>query len=134
MTTKTSTKDLGTAHTGFHDWYWQRISAVFLLLSIPVLMLLLLLTYNGNISFTQLNTWLTHPISKAASILFLFALLTHVWTGLKVIIEDYVHTTAARVVVLNILLLLLAGFAAYMSYHIWAELSYTWACIPCGGK
>ncbi len=127
-------QDLGTAHTGFHDWYWQRISAVVLLFSIPVLMGILLLTYNGNISFNQLNTWLTHPISKAASILFLFALLTHVWTGLKVIIEDYVHTTAARVILLNILLLLLAGFAAYMSYHIWAELTYTWGCIPCEGK
>ncbi|MDQ7004601.1 MAG: succinate dehydrogenase, hydrophobic membrane anchor protein [Ghiorsea sp.] len=127
-------KDLGTAHTGFHDWYWQRISAVVLLFSIPMLMGILLLTYNGNISFEILNIALTHPISKAASILFLFALLTHMWTGLKVIIEDYIHTTAARVVVLNILLLLLAGFAAYMSYHIWTELSYTWDCIPCGGK
>ncbi len=127
-------KDLGTAGTGFHDWYWQRISAVFLLLTIPVLMGLLLLTYNGNISFHSLNTWLTHPISKTLSNLFLFALLTHIWTGLKVIIEDYVHTTAARTVILNVLLVLLAGFAMYMSYFIWAEISYTFNCIPCGGK
>jgi len=127
-------KDLGTANTGFHDWYWQRISAVFLLFSIPVLMGVLLLTYNGNISFETLNIALTHPISKTLSNLFLFALLIHVWTGLKVIIEDYVHTTAMRVFVLNTLLILLAGFAMYMSYHIWAELVYTFHCIPCGGK
>ena len=126
-------KNLGTAGTGFHDWYWQRISAVFLLFTIPVLMGLLLLTYNGNISFHNLNTWLTHPISKTLSNLFLFFLLIHVWTGLKVIIEDYVHTTAMRVFVLNILLVLLAGFTMYMTYHIWAELTYTFHCIPCGG-
>ena len=129
-----SRKDLGTGGTGFHDWYWQRISAVFLLFTIPMLMGLLLLTYNGNIDFNTLNAWLTHPISKTLSNLFLFALLTHVWTGLKVIIEDYVHTTAARAVVLNSLLILLAGFAMYMSYHIWAEVSHTFNCIPCGGK
>jgi succinate dehydrogenase / fumarate reductase membrane anchor subunit len=125
-------KDLGAAQTGFHDWYWQRISAVVLLLSIPTLMLLLLLTYNGNISFPQLYTWLTHPISKSISTLFLFALLTHIWTGLKVIIEDYIHTTGQRILVLNTLLVGLLGFAAYMTYHIWAELVYTFGCIPCG--
>ena len=125
-------KDLGTAGTGFHDWYWQRISAVFLLLTLPVLMGLLLLTYNGNISFQSLNTWLTHPISKSISTLFLFALLTHIWTGLKVIIEDYIHTTGQRILVLNSLLVGLLGFAAYMTYHIWAELAYTFGCIPCG--
>jgi len=127
-------KDLGTGGTGFHDWYWQRISAVFLLFSIPVLMSVLLLTYNGNISFETLNIALTHPISKTLCNLFLFALLIHIWTGLKVIIEDYVHTTAVRAIVLNMLLVLLAGFAMYMSYHIWAEISYTFNCIPCGGK
>jgi len=127
-------KDLGTAGTGFHDWYWQRISAVFLLLTIPVLMGLVLLTYNGNISFDTLHAWLTHPISKTLSNIFLFALLTHIWTGLKVIIEDYVHTTSGRMVVLNIILVVLMGFAAYMSYHIWAEVSYSFNCIPCGGK
>jgi succinate dehydrogenase / fumarate reductase membrane anchor subunit len=126
-------KDLGTAGTGFHDWYWQRISAVVLLFSIPVLMVLLLLTYNGNISFDSLNAWLTHPISKTFTTLFLLALLTHVWTGLKVIIEDYVHTTSGRIFVLNTLLLGLFGFAFYMTYHIWAELAYTFNCIPCGG-
>ncbi|WP_051938160.1 succinate dehydrogenase, hydrophobic membrane anchor protein [Ghiorsea bivora] len=125
-------KDLGAAQTGFHDWYWQRISAVVLLLSIPALMLLLLLTYNGNIAFSQLYTWLTLPISKSISTLFLFALLTHIWTGLKVIIEDYIHTTGQRIVVLNILFISLLGFAAYMTYHIWAELVYTFGCIPCG--
>jgi len=127
-------KNIGAAGTGFHDWYWQRISAVFLLFSIPVLMGVLLLTYNGNISFETLNIALTHPISKTLSNLFLFALLIHIWTGLKVIIEDYVHSTAMRVFVLNTLLILLAGFAMYMSYHIWAELAYTFNCIPCGGK
>jgi len=61
-------------------------------------------------------------------------LLTHMWTGLKVIIEDYVHTTAGRAIVLNILLALLIGFGMYLRYHIWAEISYTFSCIPCGGK
>jgi len=121
-------KDLGTAHTGFHDWYWQRISAVILLITIPILIGLLLLTYNENISFEVLNTWLTHPISKTLSTLFLFALLTHIWTGLKVIIEDYVHSTSGRVIVLNILFVALLCFSFYMTYHIWAELAYTFSC------
>lgn len=124
--------NLGAAHTGFHDWYWQRVSAVCLLLGIPVLLVLLLATYNGNIPFNTLNQWLTHPVAKSFSIVFLLALSMHVWTGLKVIIEDYIHTTFGRMIVLNALLIALLGFGFYMSYHIWAELSYPFSCLPCG--
>jgi succinate dehydrogenase / fumarate reductase membrane anchor subunit len=134
MSDSQNKKAMGAAHTGFHDWYWQRVSAVVLLLGMPIMMYVLFAAYNGNIHFNTLNHWLTHPIIKSLSVLFLLALSTHIWTGLKVMIEDYIHTSFARVIVLNALLLGLVGYVLYMIYHIWAELSYVWACTHCGAR
>ncbi len=51
-------------------------------------------------------------------------MLLHMWTGLKVIIEDYVHTTGGRVMVLNGLLACLLLIGLYEINHIWSETSY----------
>ncbi|MDX8387578.1 MAG: succinate dehydrogenase, hydrophobic membrane anchor protein [Ghiorsea sp.] len=122
-------QDLGAAKTGFHDWYWQRISAVVLFILLPVFFILFIAVYTGKIDYPSLNHWLTHPLGKTLSTLFLFALALHMWTGMKVIFEDYVHTAAGRILVLNILLAALILFTVYMTYHIWAEAGYI--CLSC---
>jgi len=124
-------KDLGAAHTGFHDWYWQRISAIALLLLLPSLFALLLAIYTGYIDFFTLNKLVTHPLGKIASTLLVLSLAMHLWTGLKVIIEDYIHSPFQRGILLNILLLCIAVASMYAGYHIWAEVSYNFSCLPC---
>ncbi len=117
-------KELGAANTGFHDWYWQRISAAFLLLSLPGVFITLLGIYTGNIDYPTLHNWLVHPAGKTGFTLIWIAMLLHMWTGLKVIIEDYVHTTGGRVMVLNGLLACLLLIGLYEINHIWSETSY----------
>jgi len=124
-------KELGSAHTGFHDWYWQRISAVILLLTLPVLFGVLMSVYLGKVDFLTLNLWVTHPVAKLFSIILLLTIVLHTWTGLKVIIEDYVHTTGGRVLVLNVVLFVMLMMALYGINHIWAELSYDFSCLVC---
>jgi succinate dehydrogenase / fumarate reductase membrane anchor subunit len=124
-------QDLGAAQTGFHDWYWQRISAVILMVLLPILFVLLFAVYTGKGDFSLLNNMLTHPVGQTLTTLFCFALALHIWTGIKVIFEDYVHTTSGRMFVLNLLLISIVLMTIYMTYHIWADTSYTLLCPPC---
>lgn len=124
-------KDMGAASTGFHDWYFQRISAALLLILLTSMFALLLLVYAGRVDMHTLHLWLTHPAGKIISSVLVLTLMVHVWTGLKVIIEDYIHKSGQRMVILNLLLLGLLVFGLYFFYHIWAEVSYTFSCIPC---
>jgi len=114
-------QDLGAAQTGFHDWYWQRISAVILLLLFPIPIILIWLRYAGKVDATSLNQWLTHPGVKAIFSLLIISISLHVWTGLKVIFEDYIHTTSGRVLLVNILLAGILVMSIYGLYFIWAE-------------
>jgi len=124
-------QDLGAAHTGFHDWYWQRISAAFLLLLLPMLFGLIFAVYIGEIDFLTLQLLLTHPFGKTICTIFVITMGIHIWTGLKVICEDYLHTTMTRVLILNLLLAALMLVGLYFTYHIWAEVSYTFSCVSC---
>lgn len=124
-------QDLGASHTGFHDWYWQRISAAFLLLFLPILFGLMFAVYTEDIDFQTLQLLLTHPFGKTICTIFVLIMGIHIWTGLKVICEDYLHTTMIRVLILNLLLALLILMSLYFTYYIWAEASYTFSCISC---
>ncbi|OIQ01320.1 MAG: succinate dehydrogenase, hydrophobic membrane anchor protein [Zetaproteobacteria bacterium CG2_30_46_52] len=125
-------KDLGAASTGFDDWYWQRISAVVVLVLLTSLFAILLLTYAGRIHIHTLNLLFTHPIGKILTTILVLSLGLHIWVGLKVIFEDYIHFSAGRLVILNIILIGLIAVGLYFMYNIWAEVAYHFSCIPCG--
>ena len=124
-------KDLGAGQTGYHDWYWQRVTAALLLIITPVIVGLVFAIYAGKIDFLTLNHWFGYGLGKSLATIALAVILLHTWTGLRVIFEDYVHFSSGRVFVLNVLLLGLILVGLYMTYHIWAEISYPFSCIPC---
>ncbi len=121
-------QNLGAAGTGFHDWYWQRISAVALILILPALVGSIAAIYGGQLEYQTLHQWFIHPLGKITATLMTLAIALHIWTGLKVIIEDYVHTTIGRMIVLNIILILLISAFVFMLYDIWAETAYSLSC------
>ena len=57
-------KEPGSAHSGLSDWYWQRISAVVLMLLLPLPFFLLVAVYNGSIDQQGLLDVLDHPVSR----------------------------------------------------------------------
>lgn len=85
-------RDLGSAHAGFSDWYWQRLSAVVLLLLLPFALIIVWLVYLNIWDQLTLLHWLDLNVVRILHTLLLLALLTHAYIGLKVIFEDYVHT------------------------------------------
>jgi len=60
----------------------------------------------------------------------LLSLAMHLWTGIKVIVEDYVHVTAGRILLLNLILGVMMMLGAYAVYYIWAEVSVQLSCLP----
>lgn len=117
-----SVKEPGSAHDGISDWYWQRLSAVVLALLLPLPFFLLVMVYAGHLDQQGLLDLLDHPLSRLLHSLLILALIVHAYVGLKVMLEDYVHTIAWRIPLIGIMLVVMAGFGIWWLALIWAWL------------
>lgn len=113
-------KDLGSAHNGLHDWYWQRLSAVVLILLLPFPVFLIVGAYSGGLDQLTFLDWADHFLFRLFHTILILGLLTHAFVGLKVIIEDYLHTPKLRIPVIGAMLLGVIGFAIWWMALIWA--------------
>jgi len=106
---------LGSAREGVGHWWMQRVTA---LLLIPlVLWFVASLVYHTGADHAEVTLWLSQPVTYGAMLVLLGALFWHAALGLQVVIEDYVHATAARIALvllakLACLALFVAGFVA----------------------
>ena len=97
-------RGLGSAKEGVHHWWAQRVSAIALIpLSLWFVASIVCLTGADRAAAIQ---WLGSPVTLGLMSLFLIALVYHAVLGLQVIVEDYIHGKAAKLV-----LLLLIQFA-----------------------
>ena len=92
---------LGSARDGTHHWWMQRMTALAL---IPlsgwfIYSLLLLVTSAG---LPQVAEWLAAPFPAIAMLLLVSAMFYHAKLGMRVIIEDYVHTHKTKILMLLI--------------------------------
>ncbi|MDX8396476.1 MAG: succinate dehydrogenase, hydrophobic membrane anchor protein [Mariprofundaceae bacterium] len=113
-------KDIGTAHNGLDDWYWQRLSAVVLMFLLPWPFLLLCGVYSGDLNQFQLLDYLDHFVSRLMHTVLIVALIVHGYMGLKVMIEDYVHVTAWRVPLIGVMIVTMASVGLWWLAIIWA--------------
>ncbi len=81
-----------------HWWLVQRASAVCMLFFI--LFVLVHFMVDPPNSYAAWHEWVMRPDVSAVSAVFFAALLAHAWTGLRVVIMDYVHPAAFRSLVL----------------------------------
>jgi succinate dehydrogenase / fumarate reductase membrane anchor subunit len=84
--------------SGLRAWVLQRVTAVFLLLFLPYL----LLTFASDppADHAAWAGWVGRPSVSIALMLFVASLLLHAWVGVRDAVIDYVHPIAARVTVL----------------------------------
>lgn len=100
-------RGLGSAKEGVHHWWAQRVSAIAL---VPLsLWFAAHIVFLADVDRATAIQWLGSPLTLGLMSLFLIALTYHAVLGLQVVIEDYVHAEAAKLVLL--LVIQFAGFA-----------------------
>ncbi len=92
-------RGLGAAHHGVGHWWYQRLTAL-ALIPLSVWFVYSLITAMLIPDVAQVADWFASPVNALALTLMLIAMFFHVKLGLQVVIEDYVHSPAAKYVLL----------------------------------
>ncbi|HAA92785.1 MAG TPA: succinate dehydrogenase, hydrophobic membrane anchor protein [Rhodospirillaceae bacterium] len=105
-------RGLGTAKAGAEHWLIQRVSAV-ALIPLTVWFIYAALTLAGA-DYATTKAWLATPHNAILMVLLIIATFHHMQMGLQVIIEDYVHVEAVKVIslIVNKLVALGLGVAS----------------------
>lgn len=85
-------RGLGSAKDGVQAWWLERVTAVALVPLTLWLAASLIALSGGN--HAEFVAWLSRPIAALLIVLLLIALFAHLAFGLRVVIEDYVHSAA----------------------------------------
>jgi len=100
------TDTFGSAHAGVRDWRAERLSAVALA---PLSVWFLAgFAVHARAGYPACRAWLHRPLSAVLMLLLLVVLFRHLELGLRVIIEDYVHSAAKLPLLIGTRLLCLA--------------------------
>jgi succinate dehydrogenase / fumarate reductase membrane anchor subunit len=79
----------GTAKSGVHHWWVQRVTAI-ALLPLTLWVVWSLLALNGA-DYDTVTGWMQDPLHAALLLIWVTVMLHHAQIGLQVVIEDYVH-------------------------------------------
>lgn len=108
---------LGSAHSGVHHWWLQRLTSIALVpLGIWFLVSLLALPSLG---YETVIAWMSQSSTAVLLALFVLVATWHSQLGVRVVVEDYVHGAGARTLTLVIVtfahaLLAVAGVFAVL--------------------
>ena len=91
-------RGLGSAKSGLHHWWHQRVSAVAMVGLVSWMVVLLLSLVEADYQ-TALNM-LAHPVNATVVVLFVAVGLWHASLGLQVVLEDYVANEGVRLIVI----------------------------------
>ena len=87
---------LGSAKSGSHHWWMQRVTAAAL---VPLTFYIIkFLSLCVTASFAEVMGWLNAPVNSVMILFWMTLVLYHAALGLQVVFEDYVSTTALRIV------------------------------------
>ena len=107
-------RGLGSARSGAHHWWLERLTSVSTL--ILFLWFVVSLMRLPGLDHQTVTQWLASPLAAVPMLLLTVSLFWHAKLGLIVIVEDYVHEEGGRlfwVVVINFLAVLGAALAAF---------------------
>ena len=89
-------RGLGSAKSGLHHWWHQRVSAVAMVVLVSWMVVLLFSLVEADYQ-TAMNI-LAHPVNATVVVLFVAVGLWHASLGIQVVLEDYVANEGARLI------------------------------------
>ena len=91
-------RGLGSAKSGTHHWWLQRVTAI-ALIPLTVWFVIGLIMHVGA-PYEEMRAWIGSPITATLMISLLFAMFYHAQLGLQVVIEDYIHAETCKLAML----------------------------------
>lgn len=107
-------RGLGSAKSGTGHFWWQRVTAIALVILVPWFIGVLVSLIGADLE--SVRAAIARPWNVILLALFVIALFWHSKLGLQVVIEDYVHTRAAEVT-LQLLVTLACAVGAFASLY-----------------
>jgi succinate dehydrogenase / fumarate reductase membrane anchor subunit len=91
-------RGLGSAKSGTHHWWAQRVTAVAL---VPLtLWAVFALAVNAGAGHAEMTAWLASPVNAILMLLLIAATFHHLQLGIQVVVEDYIHAEGAKIAAL----------------------------------
>ena len=109
-------RGLGSARSGAHHWWLERLTSVstFLLFVWLIASLLRLPTLDQN----TVTEWLASPLAAVPMLLLIVSTFWHLKLGLQVVIEDYVHEEGWKFFSITLLNFFVIGAGALALFSV----------------
>jgi succinate dehydrogenase / fumarate reductase membrane anchor subunit len=108
-------RGLGSAKHGVGHWISERVGAVALVPLVLWGVFGVLRLAAGNYDFAV--AWIARPLNAVLMVLLIAISFWHMHSGLRVVVEDYIHTTLSKaaILLLNLFVCALGGALAVFS-------------------
>lgn len=87
---------MSRAAQGLRAWLLQRFTAVYL--GVYVVSVLGVFFSGDHWNYAEWRHWISQPVMGIATVMFLLAVLLHVWVGVRDVLIDYIHIAWLRLV------------------------------------
>jgi succinate dehydrogenase / fumarate reductase membrane anchor subunit len=107
-------RGLGSARSGATHWWHERLTSVASLILLVWFFVSLLRL--PDYSWPTMTQWLATPLAAVPMLLLILSVFWHLASGLRVVVEDYVHVEASKlfwVVAINFASLFAAGLCGF---------------------
>ena len=111
-------RGLGSAQSGTGHFIAQRVSAIALVVLMPLF--LIKLAKNAGAGYAEAAAWVGSPLGAILTLLAMTAALYHMRLGLQVVIEDYIYRPATKAALLILNTFVAAGLWIAVLYSVLA--------------
>ncbi|MCG2841583.1 succinate dehydrogenase, hydrophobic membrane anchor protein [Sandaracinobacter sp. RS1-74] len=109
-------RGLGSAKSGVHHWWLQRVTAASnLILLVWFLASLILLP---SFDRSSVLAWISSPLVAVPLLLLIVSTFWHARLGVQVLIEDYVHSEGLKLLAIIVLNFFIFGIAAVAAFSV----------------
>ena len=109
-------RGLGSAKSGAHHWWLERLTSVSTL--ILFIWLLVSLLRLPQLDHGTVTDWLSSPIAAVPMLLLIVSTFWHLKLGMQVIIEDYVHEEGLKLFSITLLNFFAIGAGALAFFSV----------------